>query len=164
VDSRSAGLVRDKPIATGQVSINGTAGEVYRLVSDPTVMVGFAEELVRVRWLGKTKGPAVGARFRGSNRYGWHRWITTSTITEAEPGQRFVYEVRTPFMVPISRWEFDVADTGDGVLVTVSSWLRMPNWFIPIAIMITGRADRPGVNSSNIATTLRRLKEHVEAD
>jgi uncharacterized protein YndB with AHSA1/START domain len=154
--------VRDRPIATGQVTVKATPDEVYRLVSDPTVMVGFAEELVRVRWLGKARKPQVGAKFRGSNRYGWRRWVTTCTITEAEPGQRFVYEVRTPFMVPISRWEFDITDTGDGVTVTESSWLRVPNWFIPIAILITGRPDRPGVNRDNIATTLKRLKEHVE--
>jgi uncharacterized protein YndB with AHSA1/START domain len=155
--------VRDRPIATGQVTINASPAEVYRLVSDPTVMVDFAEEVVSVRWLGKARQAGVGVKFRGSNRNGWRRWVTTCTITEAKPGQRFVYEVRTPFMVPISRWEFELAETGDGCKVTESSWLRVPNWFIPIAIFITGHPDRPGVNRNNIATTLQRLKEHVEA-
>ncbi len=154
--------MRDRPIATGQVTINASPAEVYRLVSDPAVMVDFAEELVRVRWVGKTRQPAVGAKFRGTNRNGWRRWVTTCTITEAEPGQRFVYEVSAPLMVPISRWEFELTETGDGCTVTESSWLRVPNWFIPFAILITGEPDRPRVNNTNIATTLQRLKEHVE--
>ena len=152
-----------EPIATGEVTIKADPSEVYRLISDPTVMVNFAEEVVRVRWLGGAKQPRVGAKFRGSNRNGWRRWVTTCRITEAKPGERFVYEVRTPFMVPISRWEYDIRPDGDGCRVRESSWLRVPPWFIPIAIMITGEPDRPGVNQANIATTLNRLKNHVEA-
>lgn len=154
--------MRDKPIATGQVTINASPAEVYRLVSDPTVMVDFAEEVVAVRWLGKATKAAVGVKFRGSNRNGWRRWVTTCTVTEAEPGQRFVYEVSTPFKVPISRWEFTLREDADGCTVTEASWLRVPTWFIPFAIFITGEPDRPGVNNANIATTLQRLKEHVE--
>jgi hypothetical protein len=39
----------------------------------------------------------------------------------------------------------------------------VPLWFIPLAIMITGVPNRIGANNANIATTLDRLKEHVEA-
>lgn len=150
-------------IATGQTTINARPAEVYRLVSDPTVMVEFAEEVCRVRWVGGVSRPAVGARFKGTNRNGWRRWTTTCRITDAEPGRRFAYEVRTSFMVPISRWQYDIEPTADGCTVTESSWLHVPNWFIPIAIFVTGEPDRPGVNNTHIATTLRRLKEHVEA-
>lgn len=152
-----------EPIATGEVTIKADPSTVYRLISDPTVMVNFAEEVVRVRWLGRADRPRVGAKFRGSNRNGWRRWVTTCTVTEAEPGERFAYEVRTPFLVPISRWQFDLEPDGDGCRVVESSWLRVPPWFIPVAIMITGEPDRPGVNRANIATTLNRLKDHVEA-
>lgn len=153
-----------EPIATGQVAIKAPAAEVYRLVSDPTVMVGFAEEVYRARWLddGET---TVGRRFRGYNRNGARRWWTVCKVTDAEPGRRFAYEVRTPFMVPIARWQFDLRPAADGCscIVVESSWLRVPRWFFPIAILITGQPDRPGTNKSNIAITLNRLKEHVEA-
>src|SRR5689334_17994078 len=114
------------PIATGEVTIKADPAEVYRLISDPTVMVNFAEELVRVRWLGGATAPKVGAKFRGSNRNGWRRWVTTCRITELKPAERVAYEVRTPFMVPISRWEYDIRPDGDGCRVTESSWLRVP--------------------------------------
>lgn len=152
-----------EPIATGQVTINATPAEVYRLVSDPTVMVSFAEEVTRARWRRGATTASVGARFSGTNRNGWRRWTTTCRVTDAEPGRRFAFEVSTPFKVPISRWQYDILLTGEGCTVTESSWLRVPRWFVPIAIWITGEPDRPGVNTTNIATTLRRLKHHLEA-
>ena len=105
----------------------------------------------------------VGARFAGSNRNGWRRWTTWCRVTEAEPGRRFAFEVATPFKVPISRWEYDLRPDGAGCRVTETSWLRVPRWFVPIANWITGEPDRAGTNAANIATTLRRLKTHVEA-
>jgi uncharacterized protein YndB with AHSA1/START domain len=152
-----------EPMATGQVTIKASPDEVYRMVSDPTVMVGFSEELFKVRWLRGASGPAVGARFSGSNRNGRHRWVTTCRITDAEPGRRFAYEVRTPFGVPVARWQYDLVATGGGCRVTETNWARVPRWFIPIAILITGEPDRPGVNKRNIATTLGRLKDHLES-
>jgi uncharacterized protein YndB with AHSA1/START domain len=151
-----------EPMATGRVTISASPAEVYRLISDPTVMVDFAEEVFRVRWLRGSTAGIVGARFRGVNRNGWRRWWTTCTVTEAEPPRRFAYTVRTPFMVPISRWQYDIEPAADGCTVTESSWLRVPPWFVPIAIWITGEPDRAGLNRANIATTLQRLKSHFE--
>ncbi|SDX97260.1 Polyketide cyclase / dehydrase and lipid transport [Amycolatopsis xylanica] len=151
-----------EPFATGQVSIAAPPAEIYKLVSDPTIMVEFAEEVVRASWLGGAHGPAVGARFKGHNRNGWRRWVTTCRITDAEPGRNFAFEVRTPFMVPISRWEYDIRPGDGGCTVVENCWLRVPMWFRPIANFITGQPDRAGTNNANIATTLGRLKAHLE--
>lgn len=152
----------DEPIASGQVTINATPAEVYRLVSDPTVMVGFAEEVYRARWLDGATEAKVGERFRGDNRNGIRRWWTICQVTDAEPGRCFAYEVSTPFKVPIARWQFDLAQADDGCTLVERSWMRVPRWFVPFAIMITGQPDRPGTNNANIATTLTRLKAHLE--
>jgi hypothetical protein len=151
------------PIAAGQVTVAAAADEAYRLISDPTAMAGFAEELYRARWLGGVTEASVGARFRGDNRNGMHRWWTVCRITDAEPGRRFAYEVSTPFKVPISRWQFDLVPAATGCTVIERSWLRVPRWFAPIAIRITGQPDRPRTNNANIALTLHRLKDHLEA-
>ncbi|HEY0450245.1 SRPBCC family protein [Actinophytocola sp.] len=156
-------MTRTDPIATGQVRIDATPAEVYRLVSDPTVMVTFAEEVRGARWRGRASAAAVGARFSGSNRNGRRRWVTICTVTEAVPGRRFAYEVETPFKVPISRWAYEIEPDGTGCRVTESSWLRLPRWFVPIAVLITGEPDRAGRNTTNIATTLSRLKAHLES-
>ncbi|QFU88499.1 SRPBCC family protein [Amycolatopsis sp. YIM 10] len=156
-------LTYTEPIAVGEVFVHASPDEVYRLVSDPVAMADFAEEFYRARWIRGATGAAVGNWFSGSNRNGWRRWVTHAEITEAEPGRRFTYRVRTPFFVPISRWEYDLAPEGDGCRLTVTNWLRVPRWFIPFAIFITGERDRAGTNNTNIATTLARLKTHVEA-
>ncbi|HWE90530.1 MAG TPA: SRPBCC family protein [Pseudonocardiaceae bacterium] len=156
-------ITRDKPIATGRVTISAAPAEVYSLISDPPTMIQFAEEAYRATWLAGATEAAVGAQFRGFNRNGRRRWVTTCEITELEPERRFAYEVNTPFNVPISRWQYDIEPADQGCVVTESNWLRVPLWFIPLAIMITGVPNRIGANNAHIATTLDRLKEHVEA-
>jgi len=152
-----------EPLATGEVTIDASPAEVYRLVGDPVAMADFAEEFYRARWIRGASGTAVGNWFSGSNRNGWRRWVTHAQITDAEPGRRFAYRVRTPFFVPISRWEYEIAPAENGCRVTVRNWRRVPNWFVPIAIFITGEPDRAATNAANIATTLRRLKAHLES-
>lgn len=152
-----------QPFATGDVMVDASPEEVYGLVSDPIAMAGFAEEFYRARWIRGATEAAVGNWFSGSNRNGWRRWVTHAEVTEAESGRRFAYRVRTPFLVPISCWEYELAPEGAGCRLTVTNWLRAPRWFVPIAIFITGQPDRAGTNSANIATTLRRLKAHVES-
>ncbi len=156
-------LTYTEPLATGAVSIAASPEEVYRLISDPTAMTDFAEEVYKCRWLGGATGAAVGARFSGTNRNGWRRWVTHAFVTDADPGRKFAYRVRTQFMVPISRWEYEITPEGSGCRVTVTNWLRVPRWFVPMAIFITGEPDRAATNSANITTTLRRLKAHVES-
>jgi uncharacterized protein YndB with AHSA1/START domain len=155
-------LTYTEPLATGEVTIAVPPERVYGLVSDPVAMAAFAEEFYKARWIRGAKGAAVGNWFSGSNRNGWRRWWTHAQVTEAEPGRRFAYRVRTPFLVPISRWEYEITPSGDGSRLTVTNWLRVPGWFVPIAIFITGQPDRAGTNSTNIATTLRRVKDHLE--
>lgn len=156
-------LTYAEPLATGEVTIDVPPVAVYRLISDPVVMADFAEEFYKARWIRGATGAAVGSWFSGSNRNGWRRWWTHAQITEADPGHRFAFRVRTPFFVPISRWEYEITPEDASCRVTVTNWLRVPRWFVPIAIFITGQPDRAGTNSANIATTLRRLKAHAES-
>ncbi|UKY47559.1 SRPBCC family protein [Streptomyces inhibens] len=148
--------------ATGTVTIRVSPAEAYRIISDPPVMIGFAEEVHRARWLGGAKVAAVGARFRGYNRNGLRRWVTNCRVTDADPGRRFAYEVVAPLKIPISRWQYDIEPTAEGCAVTETNWLRVPLWFIPFAMLITGVFDRIGTNDANISTTLHRLKAHLE--
>ncbi|WP_329250886.1 SRPBCC family protein [Actinoallomurus sp. NBC_01490] len=151
-----------EPAATGMVTIEAEPDEAYRIISDPPSMALLAAEAYSARWLDGATAPAVGARFRGYNRNGPRRWATTCSITDAEPGRRFGYEVTAPFNIPLSRWQYDIEPTADGCVVTETSWLRVPSWFIPFGIAITGVANRADTNDANIATTLRRLKAYLE--
>ncbi|WP_431047038.1 SRPBCC family protein [Streptomyces sp. P1-3] len=153
-----------EPAATGTVTVRADPAKAYRIISDPPVMIRFAEEAHRARWLDGVTSPAVGASFRGYNRNGLRRWVTTCRVTDADPDRRFAYEVVTmPLAIPISRWQYDIETTSDGCAITETNWLRVPLWFIPFAILVTGVFNRPGANNAHIGTTLNRLKTHLEA-
>ena len=77
-----------------------------RLVSDVTRMGEWSPENTSCRWLGGATTPSVGARFKGTNRRGWRRWSTTCTVTEAEPGRRFAFDVRSGPLA-ISSWSYE---------------------------------------------------------
>jgi hypothetical protein len=122
-------------------------------------------EAVAVRWLDDATQAALRARFKGFNRNGWRRWRTICHIVVFQEGRRFAYDVNAPVMkLPISRWQYETEPAGDGTCtVTETSWARVPVWFVPAAILITGVFDRPARNTANITTTLGRLKTYIES-
>jgi hypothetical protein len=122
-----------------------------------------AAEFERGTWLGGARQAAVGARFRGHNRRARRRWSTTATVTDAEPGRRFAFEVVSVARIPVSRWQYDIRPTDGGCRVEERTWDRRPSWFRPLANLFTGVRDRAECNRRNIEHTLGRLKAAAEA-
>jgi hypothetical protein len=145
-----------------EVSINADCETVYHLITDLPTLASLAEETRAMEW---RKGDAArpGAVFKGHNRNGFYRWSTTCTVTDAEPGQVFAFDVRY-FGLPIARWRYDIADTGGGCRVTERTWDRRPGWFTKTAWIGTGVRDRDAANVEHIRRTLQRLKEKAEAN
>jgi hypothetical protein len=150
------------PSARASVEVAADAAAVYALITDLDTLAELAEETTRMRWVDGGAARA-GAVFRGSNRNGWRRWTTTCTVTDAEPGRRFAFDV-THTGVPISRWAYEITPTEDGCEVTESTWDRRPGWFRPLAKLATGVDDRGGTNAQHIEATLRRLKSRAETE
>jgi hypothetical protein len=151
------------PSATGQITIAATADTVYALVSDLPGMAAHAEEMVRGHWLDDASGPVVGARAQTKNsRSRLYTWSTISTVTDAEQGKRFAFEV-TYLGLPIARWQYDIAATDGGCVVTESTWDRRSRAMTFIGSVGTGVWDRAAVNARNIATTLGRIKQAAES-
>jgi hypothetical protein len=149
----------DKPSASATIDIAAPPEKIYTMVSDLPGMARLAEEYRGGRWLGE---PAVvGSKFRGHNRRGWRRWSTTVTVTDADPGRRFGFDVHF-YGLPISHWEYSLTPTDDGCHVVESTWDRRLGWFKPIGGFATGSMDRAGVNQHNIERTLERLKSALE--
>ena len=46
------------------------------------------------KWVGGATGPAVGARFKGSNRHGVMRWTTHCRSRRPSAGKAFEWEVK----------------------------------------------------------------------
>jgi hypothetical protein len=152
-----------EPTASAQVDIAASPEEVYALVSDLPGMGKLAEENQGGRWLGGHSSAAVGARFRGHNKRGVVRWTTVVTITDADPGRRFSFDVRSMGFIPIAHWEYTIEPTEAGCRVTESTWDRRPPWFKPIGGLATGSLNRAKINQHNIDRTLERLKSTAEA-
>lgn len=152
----------NEPNATVTVSVQAAPEAVYRLITDLDTMAELAEETTRMRWT-KGGGAAPGASFKGTNRNGLRRWTTTCTVTDADPGRRFAFEVRHT-VVPIARWEYEIVPDENGCTVTESTWDRRPGWFKGVAGIATGERDRARANARHIEATLERLKARAEAD
>ena len=134
---------------------------VWSLVSDLPRMGEWSPENTGGRWLGGASGPAVGAKFRGSNAKGFRRWSTTCTVTDATAGKRFAFDVHYAG-IPISTWEYSIDATGGGSTVTESWSDRRPFWMKIGSGPVMGVLDRAAHNRRNMEATLAALKAAAE--
>ncbi|CAM3568314.1 SRPBCC family protein [Smaragdicoccus niigatensis] len=142
------------PGATGSITINASADQVYDLVSNPKKIVEFAEETFKILTVNKN-------HWVGFNRNGWHVWATHTKIVQAVPGRVFEFEIGE-LGVPVARWQYTIEPADGGVQVTESWWDRRPAWFTKVAAPFTGVKERVPHNTVNIAETLRKLKVIAE--
>lgn len=148
---------------SGSVEVEAPATEVFAAASDPVLMATLGQEVVSATWLDSEAG--VGRRFRGNNRQGRRKWHTVCTVTD-HTDSLFGYDVHTPTRPPIliSHWQYEVEPIDDDrCRVTETNWIRVPAWFVPFAVTITGIMNRPDANNRHINLTLNALKEHVES-
>jgi hypothetical protein len=148
--------------ASGSIVIAATPARVYALITDLAELATLADETEAMHW---TKGSAAvpQAVFRGANRNGRHRWTTTCTVTHAEAGHRFAFDVSYPPGLSISRWQYDIESMSEGCRVTETTWDRRPGWFAALSGLATGIRDRGAANQAHIDATLSRLKARAEA-
>jgi hypothetical protein len=137
------------------------AATVYAFVSDVTRMGRWSPETVSCRWLGGADGPAVGARFRGTNRHRMLRWSTTCTVTAAEPGRRFAFDVDFAG-VPVAQWAYGFEPTPGGCTVTESWTDRRPGWLRAASVPVMAIKDRAEHNRRGMQATLTALRRAVE--
>lgn len=142
--------------------IAATPAALYEMVSDLPRMGEWSPENTGGRW-SRGGGPIVGATFRGTNRAGWRFWRTVVTVTAADPGRRFAFDVHFA-AVPISTWEYTFADAdGGGCLVTETWTDRRPGWMRSLSAPVMGISDRESHNRAGMEKTLQALKKTAEA-
>ncbi len=154
----------DRGPATVQadVTIGADPAKVYELITDLPTLASLAAETTAMSW---RKGDAVrpGAVFKGTNRNGLRRWTTTCTVTDAQPGRVFAFDVKY-LGAPVAHWRYDiVAETG-GCRVTEKTWDRRKPWMAKAGGLATGVTDRDTANDDHIRATLQRLKKKAETD
>jgi uncharacterized protein YndB with AHSA1/START domain len=134
---------------------------VYAMVSDVTRMGSWSPETTACRWIGGATGPAVGVRFRGTNKRGPLLWQTTCTVTAAEPGRRFAFDVAFG-PAAVASWAYDIEPVEGGCVVT-ESWSDRRVGAMRVASMpVMGIRDRAAHNRRGMVATLAALKATAE--
>jgi uncharacterized protein YndB with AHSA1/START domain len=136
--------------------------EVWRLVSEMTRMGEWSPEATGGTWLKGATGPAVGAKFKGTNEAGGKKWATTCEIIECAPGERFTFRVTGgPFKV--ATWSYTFEPTEGGTRVT-ESWTDQRHPILAKLFgKITGVSDRASHNRTNMERTLEALERAAAA-
>ena len=164
-------MTREMTVA-GSIWIEVTTDVVYDAISDVTQMGRWSPENTGAAVARPHDAAYVGMHFVGSNKRGPARWQTRCTVTAAERGRRFAFDVNryglAPLLLPVSvaSWEYAFEARDGGTLVT-EIWhdgrTRWPDLgvrvFDPLA---TGRASFAAFQRGNIARTLRNLKRELE--
>jgi Polyketide cyclase / dehydrase and lipid transport len=153
-----------EPSISRSVELAADQDVVWAMITDLPRMGELSPENVGGVWLDGASGPSVGARFRGTNRNGEREWHTKVRVVACDPGRHFAFDVRTPFGVRVSRWEYRITPTPTGCRLT-ENWYRVGSWFIRrfLGPRVTGRQDRPGYNAHSIEHTLAAVKARLEA-
>jgi len=140
------------------IVINATPESVYDLVADISNMGRFSPETRACEWK-DSGGAAVGATFRGHNKYRAMRWSNTCEVLAAERGKEFAFRRPGPDQSTTWRYLFEPVEGGTRL---TESWYqeRLPAAFIraTIGLMLRGRDVNQGVR-----TTLERIKAEAEA-
>ena len=144
------------------IEIAAPAHRVYELVSQVTRMPEWSPEQSATKWVGGATGPTLGARFRGTNRNGWHRWTTTCKIVDAQPGKRFAFRVSS-YGMAVADWVYDFVPTDAGCTVTESTTDQRGFVVKYGGGLVTGVWNRPAHNLDGIRQTLVALKSAAES-
>ncbi|MGB8179156.1 MAG: SRPBCC family protein [Acidimicrobiales bacterium] len=143
------------------IEINASPDEVFHIITDLPAMGRLSPENTGGTWLNGAQGPAVGAKFKGTNANGAKSWTTLVTVVEFAPPSAFAFEVKVG-PAKVARWAYAVEATPSGSRVT-ESWKDQRN---AISKWIGGKSSgvehRDEFTARSIQTTLENLKKTLE--
>jgi uncharacterized protein YndB with AHSA1/START domain len=143
------------------IRIEAAPERVYDIVTDIAQMGRLSPECIGGRWLDGATGPAVGARFKGSNKRGFARWSTTNKVVEAEPGKAFSFETQQS----AARWTYRMQPDGTGTLVTESREMYKERPLVAkvfAGLLLGGVDDHDDELRTGMRQTLERVKAIAE--
>jgi hypothetical protein len=141
------------------VHVDASPEAVYALVSDVTRMGDWSPETVRCVWVDGATGPAVGAKFKGSNKRGIARWSTTPEVVVADTGREFAFVVDGT-----TKWSFRCEPDGAGTRLVESFEMLapVPRRYVFAERYIMRIKDRRADLERGMAETIERVKRAVE--
>ena len=147
---------------TVQTDVNASPDLVWSLISDVTRMGEWSSEATGAIWKSGASGPAVGAKFTGTNANGKKSWKTDCEITACEPGRAFGFRV-TAVGLKIATWDYRIDTTDAGCRVT-ETWTDDRGGLAKFAgRFASGVAERDDHNRRTMEQTLATLKAAAES-
>lgn len=135
---------------------------VWALISDITRMGEWSPESTGGSWVKGATGPAVGARFKGTNRNGKKSWSTICRVVACEPGRTFRFAVSSGG-AKVATWGYDIEPTDGGCVVT-ETWTDDRGFLVKaLGKPVSGVAERVEHNRAGMVETLKRLGAAAEA-
>jgi hypothetical protein len=149
----------------GQASseLHAKPSHLYDAESDVRRKGEWSPECQSCEWLDGAVGPAVGARFKGTNRGGLVRWSTMPRVIVADVGREFAF-VTGHRGREMTRWTYRFEAVVSGTRVVESfGILRDVPWYFRVADRyLMGVKDRRADLESNMEMTLQQLKDAIE--
>lgn len=145
------------------IEITADPESVYDLIADVASVGEFSPEATGA--LGAGARLTEGDKFWGTNRRGPWFWVTRCTVTRADRGTGFAFDVDAGPLA-ISSWSYEIEPTATGCVVT-ESWVdrRVGRRGELVrkagALVIPGPRDEH--NRRGIRQTLQRLKAAAES-
>jgi hypothetical protein len=136
-----------------RITIAATADRLYDMVSDVTRMHEWSPETFKAEWIDGATGPAVGARFKGSNKFLFARWSTRPRVTAASRGEEFAFDTGT------TRWSYRFLPQGDTTEVVESYETHGPAPFEVVNVVMRSGARL----DTGMRKTLANLKQAAES-
>ena len=150
----------DRP-ATASVTIAASPDKLYGLVTDIANMGRLSPECTGGTWLGGATGPAVGAKFKGTNKAGMVRWSTVNRVVIADPGAAFAFETDGSG----ARWTYRFEADGDRTVVTESREMFKKRPLLATifaSVLLGGTGTHDNLMDQGLQDTLDRLKVVAE--
>jgi hypothetical protein len=135
---------------------------IFSMVSELSRMGEWSPENIGGKWLGGATGPAVGAKFKGTNRSGRHRWSTLVRVTKCDPGRAFEFEVSS-MGLKVACWGYEIEPTTAGSTVTEHWTDRRGRLVTTMGPLLSGSDHSAAFNRTGMEATLARLAEAAES-
>jgi hypothetical protein len=135
---------------------------VWGLIADLPRMGDWSPENTGGTWIKGATGPALGARFTGTNANGKRRWKTAVKVTACEPGRAFAFDVSVAGAA-VANWAYTL-DPADAGCVVTETWTDQRGWLArALGGPVSGVKDRSDHNRAGMEATLEALAGVAEA-
>ena len=151
----------DQPRDEVTLHMEAPPDRIYEIVTDIAQMGRLSPECTGGKWLDGATGPAVGARFKGSNKRGFARWSTTNEVVEADPGKVFSFETQQS----AARWTYRLEPDGTGTQVTETRELFKERPKVAVVftkLLLGGEHGHDEELRAGMQQTLERVKQIAE--